>query len=570
MGEIIRGGDPREEDSGSAIPTAVVSSGTGSVPLRRLDWRFLLPGPATDEIREVVLLGGEPGLCRRVEEAGFAERVLTILPQRPTADAVIVMTASRERAREVMEALRPGGVLYWEVDRRRRGTRRTSPARLIRELSAAGATISGTYAALPNLARSRAFIPMEEPGALAWFVRTLFPPSNPVRWTLEKAALLLSGRLNVAIARFAPAFVVTATRDACPRPPHVLAKAALPTPAADAHPRPVVLVDDGNRLVMLPFSRGAAEPVCVLKVPKLPAFNDRTVNESEMLGRIRAMLGTELRDDVPEPLQRFAHEGLIVAVERYLGGESLDRSTGRWGVPMRRKIDDMSRAAEWLSRFHREVMIVRKPWSHDQFRTWIDEPLERYERAFGLTPDEQHLAALARAHARNVPPEVELPITWVHRDFNVWNVFRLDDRIRVIDWEGCRPGPALCDLLHFCAPWFEISQRLRSPGERLRGFARLFFEPAGRNPARIGARDAIGRYMRDLEIDARLLPVLLTYTWLELSLRRADQQALQGARDSDARTGNRFVLHVGVLARHADQLFSHGERSFAATFLGRS
>jgi len=571
--------DPRPVNAGSASDVvsqpqregyaSAASLATTSLPLRRMDWRFMLPGSCSGRIRKLVLLGGPAGLGERILETGFAETVVGALPRNPTADAVVVLEGPQPRAADIMKALLPGGVVYWEVSRRRGGLWRSSPGRLRRELRAAGATIEGVFAALPNLRNPRALVPMEEPGALAWFVRTLFPPSSPARWPLEKAALLLGGGFRLPIARLAPAFVITASRDAAPSSPAVLAKATLPGIDDATRLRPLMLVDDGNRLVMLPFAPGGRQPIAVLKIPKLPAFNDRTINESEMLSRLRPLLDARLRNDVPEPLARFSHDTLVVAVEGYLGGESLDRSTGRWGGPMHRKVDDLSRAAQWLSRFHRQVLIAREPWRHGQIRELVDDPLRSYEHAFGLTPDEQRLAARARAYAREMSSDVELPITWIHRDFNVWNVFRFDDRIRVIDWEGCRPGPALCDLLHFSAPWFQISQRLRTQEERLLGFERMLFGPAGRNRASLGARVAIRRYMEDLQLDLRLLPVLLTYTWLELALRRADQQALQGGRAADARAGNHFVPHVAVLARHADLLFATDDRGFAASYLGR-
>jgi len=64
--------------------------------------------------------------------------------------------------------------------------------------------------------------------------------------------------------------------------------------------------------------------------------------------------------------------------------------------------------------------------------------------------------------------------------------------------------------------------------------------------------------MTRVGLDARLLPVLLCYTWVELALRRADQQTDMGERPADPRAGNRNFAFIDVLAAGADRLFAGG------------
>jgi hypothetical protein len=553
----------------STKPAAGHERVPAAIPLRRLDWRFLLPSPLREGAQEIVLLGSPPGLGRRLLELEAARTVLHRLPRQATADAVVVFAGARAEPSAIRAALRPRGSLYWEIDRLGASPLGSSPARVARRLAAAGLTVTGMYAALPDLVKTRAYVPMEAPGALAWFVRVLFPPSNPVRWAIEKVVLLAGGRFRVRLARLAPTFVVTATRNGPDRPPAVLAESALRAPPGNGPLRPLILVDDWSRLVMLPFTQDGMEPLAVLKVPRLPDFNDRTVNESEVLSRLRSLLDPRLQEDVPEPLHRFRYDSTEIAIERYLGGESLDRSTGRWSASIRSKIEDLHHAAEWLARFHRQVLIERAPWDTIQLRSWVDEPLQEYARVFGLTPEEEQLADFARDYAGGISA-AELPLTWVHRDFNVRNILRSGGRTRVIDWEGCRPGPALCDLLHFCTPWFEIVHRLRDPEARIRGFEGLYFLPPGRDTARLAVRQAVHRYLHTLELDLRLVPLLMLYTWLELSLRRADQQRLQSGPGEDPRLGNPYIPYVGVLARHGASLFGSATPTFTSGFLRRA
>jgi hypothetical protein len=53
-----------------------------------------------------------------------------------------------------------------------------------------------------------------------------------------------------------------------------------------------------------------------------------------------------------------------------------------------------------------------------------------------------------------------------------------------------------------------------------------------------------------------LLPVLMVYMWVELALRRSDQQGLQDEAHSNSHGGNRSLAFVAILARHAERFFA--------------
>lgn len=572
-------------------------------PLRRLDWRFLLPaagGAAEDRAStgsaaeapeggfgDVVLLGGSAELARLAEDVGLARRVRRTLGPDP-ADAVLILADAWAQPGDVARCLRPSGVLYWEVDRSALSRARLTPARFGRRLEAEGLSPAGAYACIPNFERCKLYLPLEVPAALDWYLSTQFPAITPSRRLLTSVLRLFTAARTERAGPLFPYYATLAVAEAGRRPSSGADADADPDADAAREPapslldttgiariiggtesvgeegsrfRPVVLTDAGNRIAMLPFSPEDSRPRAVLKVPKLPTVNDRTENEQAGLTRIRESVSPSLRESMPRPLGLFEYGGAAVAAESFLPGQSLLASSGRWGAPLRNKLEDLRLAGAWLADFHMDSQLERISWDSETVRLWVEEPISNYDSVFGTTSLENALFEGMRQQAAGLLG-LPFPVVWHHRDYNVWNIFRDNDRIAVIDWEGARPGPPLCDLLHLVTHWNETVLHLRGPDNQVRGLQRLFFEPAasmrGSTIPR-AAHLAIGSYMRRLELDRRFLPLLLAYTWVELTLRRRRQQVDLGEQREDPREGNRNFPFVALLGRHADRLFSPGD-----------
>jgi hypothetical protein len=322
---------------------------------------------------------------------------------------------------------------------------------------------------------------------------------------------------------------------------------------------PLLYTDGGDRLVMLPFLADGDQPEIVLKVPKLPRFNGKTEGEQRTLAEIRAGVDDGLRASIPEPLGIAQYGELVVATETYLPGQSLMRSSGRWLSAPRDKIRDLDLAADWMGRFHERLELQRLAWEAVPAADWVDKPIADYKAKFGTTPAENLLfdrtlnrsATLRRA---------QLPTVWQHRDYNVWNLFRAGDQLRVIDWEGGRVGLPLCDLLHFAIQWNELARHLEGKKSRLRGFRRLFAESKKYHDAIARAlHESIESYMSRLAIDSRFLPLLLVCTLVELALRRSLQQEAHGELAANARLGNDWVDYLMVLAIHGTHVLGDEE-----------
>lgn len=580
--------------------------GESSAPLRRLDWRFLLPtrgSAATDHdspgsatgapeggFGDVVLLGGSTELARLVEDVGLARRVRRDLDP-DSADAVFILADAWEHPEDVSRCLRPSGVLYWEIDRAALSRVRLTPARFGRRLEAEGLSPAGAYACIPNVERCKLYLPIGVPAALEWYLSTQFPAITPSRRLLTSALHLLTGARTDRAGPLFPYYAQLAVAEAG-RIAGARAGAGTPAAAGDtagagamrgpapslldtpgfadmiggmgrggedfSRFRPVVLTDAGNRIAMLPFAPEESRPRAVLKVPKLPSVNDRTENEHARLTGIRESVSPMLRQSMPRPLGLFEYAGASVAAESFLPGTSLLASSGRWGSPLRNKLEDLRLAAEWLADFHMGSELRRVPWDSETVRRWVGEPISSFEDAFGTTSLESRLFDGMRQQAADLLG-LPFPVVWHHRDYNVWNIFRDNDRIAVIDWEGARPGPPLCDLLHFVTHWNETVLHLRGPEDQVRGLERLFFAPAGSlrgSTIPRAVQDVIGSYMRHLQLDENFLSLLLAYTWIELALRRRRQQVDLGEKREDPREGNRNFPFVTLLARHTDRLFS--------------
>ncbi|HWN40714.1 MAG TPA: aminoglycoside phosphotransferase family protein, partial [Thermoanaerobaculia bacterium] len=262
---------------------------------------------------------------------------------------------------------------------------------------------------------------------------------------------------------------------------------AVAGPAEDV-PRPVLLTHGVERVILLPFP-----PDMVIKVPRDPAFNAKTVREQETLAQIRSLLDAETARALPEPRGTERYGEVVASVESYAPGRSMVLTGGRES--------DLHLAGEWLTRFHLQTTLRREPWDGREVAESFD--------SFNATPAEKALFDLALARSRELSG-VPFPIVWRHRDFTPWNLLRdWGGRLSVLDWEGAQPGLALCDLLHFVSHWDELAAGAATPEARLRAFS--LGVPASRR--------LVTRYCDRLGIDTRFIPLLRVYTRVEIALR---------------------------------------------------
>jgi hypothetical protein len=518
--------------------------------LRRADWRYLLPGPERGRYRQLVLLGGPPGLAELLREEQLADRIET----RPAAgaDLVVALADASVRPAELAACVAPGGVVYREIDRRRPGSATVTPARLRRDLTGSGLHPLWSHWVIPGFDQARRYLPFDHPDALRWYFSTLHPAGS-VPGALAAAVAGLLGPNGLAAV--APTFGITALAG----PARVSDAAKLPVlPAELCAPgsRVVMLTsgqDDGSRVVLLPFTDERGMPGAVVKVSRTERFNAHTEREQATLAAVRTGLDADLAASIPEPRGLTWFGRSVVALESYAPGASMVRSIGRQGEPLERSLEDLRAAADWLARFHQQTM-VSPLWSAGSADRAI-AGLEAFRAELATTPAEHALLDRAAAAARALVG-AGFPTVLVHNDYGPWNIHREGDRITVIDWElgaddAGRRGPALADLIYFVTEWQLRARRLRGRGAELRGFRELFIHPTG--PAATAARGAVSDYMRRVGVDARFLPLLVVTTWAERAVDRVHRQI--AAAGSAANDENRYADYVRLIAAEADERF---------------
>lgn len=495
--------------------------------LRRFDGRFLLPPPPEGGFAHLVLLGGPPGLAAAIEEAGIARRVSTTLPAGPSADALAVLQGSGVPPEEAARCLAPGGCAWLELEswRMPRGSR---------------LRVTGVYAVHPGFDRHAAYIPLDHPAALRWFAETLQPAWTCAKRLRREGIRALSWRGGALLTR---SFALTAVaRPLEGAPASILGHPALPAEVRDARGlRPLLLAHGLERAVVLSFAPGATEPGGVLKIPRLPFFNGKMEAEQSLLVHLHGRLGPVTRSALPEPRGIHRAGGLAIGLESYAAGRPLVQRGGSWGEPLAGKLRDLADAADWLAEFHRQTEVRRTEWNAAQKAEWIGLPLAELHGAPGPSGVPERLLAAVRQRSGELTGAA-FPVVCQHRDFTPWNVLRGDDGLRVIDWEGARPGPALTDLLHFSTHWSELAHQATDEAARLRVFREVWIARRGGEPGE-AVRRAVAFYCEGLRLDRRFVPLLLVAAWTELALRRGGG------------TPNPEAAYVAALAGEAEELF---------------
>ena len=435
---------------------------------RRLDWHVLLPGRQSDMPGHWLLLGGGPDLARLAVELGLARSATTEGRVEERADVVALLHGSTETLDRAVDALAPGGLLYWEVDRRSIKRSVVTPGRALRRIQAVGLTPLAVYWVGPGWSRPSRFLPVDPPGPIAWYLST----SNADRGRVRRAVRRLAGQL-VRWPRIAsllvPRFAVVATSGRRPSP---CIPAALGHPDVPASVRtssiPPILVAAGDepwgRLTLIAFDEEGSAPAVVVKIGRHAEFDEATRHEHEVLVDLRDRLDAATRSTIPDPIALIDVGGRPAIVQGAARGSSaLARMPGRHDD--RGPWMDLDLIAEWLISLGRQTSRSPVAPGSPGWSRHVDEPLARFARAFGPRAEVDRLFGRLRDHTTAVG--AELPIVLCHRDLGPWNVLVDGNTVRVIDWEVARDGPALTDLVYASLHWsFAHDGRVSEPARR--------------------------------------------------------------------------------------------------------
>lgn len=529
-------------------------------PLRAADWRFLLPSMPGEQVGHLALLGGGAGMAERARSLGIAERVTAGLPPSGSADIVVATADAHETIDRIAGAVAPDGALYLEVDRLRRGRRTTTPGHIRSILAAAGLHVVTVYAVEPDLSNARVFIPVDTAGPLDWHRRTFVreqKQASPAIERLRRTAPGVAVRRTLTLRERYAVVATSAGREN--GAPGLLVHPDVARISRDvAHATSAAMLTyGGDRVILFPFAPQSTAPIAVVKVPKTPDFVGRTENEQQRLRELRARLDPDIASAIPTPLG-IAHAGSTsIACEQYRPGHTLAKRAASRSVEHSEKVDDLRRAMRWLARFHRATEVRRVGREGGAQRRIVEQPLDDYARMLGTRPDEARL--FARVGAASDADGAELPIVCHHRDYAAWNLLRDGDEISVLDWEGAREGPALCDAIHLVTTWL-YAVRLGAGSDDETGCVRDLFVRIDRaDPSAQAARAVLDDYLAELELPRSMLPALVVHHRVELAVRRGEQHQLQNETGSGAEGDTAEVQVVRMLAVAADRLFAAKE-----------
>ena len=516
-------------------------------PLRAIDWRFLLPAAPATRFRRLAIFGGPAGTPARAALSGLADDISTD-PAVSSADVVAAYADAPQSITRIVRTVSRDGVLYLEIDRNRGGVRATTPARVEAALQEAGLRTCARYTIEPTLASPRAFIPLGVPQATSWHRRTSLGdrPAMRLANAVRQAAARVGGPTVAALDR---AYAVVAVGSGCDggapgtlRDAEVLQRLGASTPPAGA----AMLTYGGDRVLLFPFHSAGTEPFAVVKVAKAPALFDRTQNEQAHLRSLRATLHPELANAIPDPLGVVHWPGGMAACERYISGMTVASRAMDRQRSSADKVGDLQLAMSWLARFHRATETGRATVGESR-EPFVDRLLDAFHREVGSRDTATLLAAIRSASATLGTATVAM--TTEHRDFAAWNVIRRESDVAVVDWEGARQGFGAFDAVHLATTWLYCVRHSQGSPDEQRCVHDLLRRTAP-DAAGAAARDAVAWYLRALDFDIRLAPLLIVLHRIELALRRETQRRLHGDAEGDGNAEVRIVRSLTPLADH--------------------
>jgi aminoglycoside phosphotransferase (APT) family kinase protein len=184
-------------------------------------------------------------------------------------------------------------------------------------------------------------------------------------------------------------------------------------------------LDDGDR------------PAFYIKFPRDPASYRQLKAEFENLRAIRDKAKSKtIRDSVPVPI--WYNKNPIFTVQSAVSGRPmLSEMTKKNFLRL------AAAALSWLSEFHGETEICRV-----LYREYAREKIRGMIREIG-TCSKSAAQVFSRALAtERVSKAIEMPLAYIHGDFNPHNIMISGEKLGVFDWEESLVGLPLIDIFH--------------------------------------------------------------------------------------------------------------------------
>jgi aminoglycoside phosphotransferase (APT) family kinase protein len=492
--------------------------------LRRVDWRVLLPDPTPQ--RSVCFDAGP------LREAVALVSASVVDPLRATGcDLAVASDPDEATLCAAAAALAPGGACYTEWHRFRVG----GVAAVRRRLAAAGFDEVRCYWAWPPPSRSAPsfWLPLEAPGALAYFVASRARAASPLLrlvYLARRTLWRLGRRLGLALPVLAVATKPGGgeSRGLVADIPRLVR--GVPGDASVS----LLLLTGGPRsiskIVALAFSEPDPEPLVAIKLPRTPDAGPLLEREAAVLRALDA----KAPNLTGVPRVSFARgEGHALAI-----GETPILGTPLFAVLRQEQYVSLAlRCTDWLVELAgRTSPAPRATWWDELGQPVVDD----FRRDFGavVAPSalEQADALLRRLD--------RLPIVPEHRDFAPWNiVVTPGGGIGVLDWEGAQlEGLAGVDLIYFLAYLaFFLDGNVESGAYR--ESYRACFDPSTFTGKASAA--CLDTYSARVGVPAEAWPALRVFVWM-LKARSEHRRFVEDAGGTPAQEVLRGSIFLGL------------------------
>lgn len=501
---------------------------------RRFAFRDLLP-TADDRPARSVLLGADADMVESVRSMRLLADDVTDRLGQPDSAGLIAVLADAERPSwtDVARELAPGGVLWWETDRRRRDDHWSTIPRVVRRLEAVGLVVVDVYVVRPEPDRAEWYVPLGHRDALRWFVGHLYAPSTVWQVGAEAAVRAAASLGPRAVSSLAPFHAVVARRS----------REAAAAPRAPAHPVRNALIGHGGQCnVVLGFRSEGRTPFRVMKIARDADGGESLAVEGRMADAARRHVGEPTASSIPRQLPG-PPTSRPTLVQQAMPGASLARASSSPVRSFETKVRDLDAVVRWVGDLHESAVDDRHRWDDDSIAV-IDGILDDFIDRFP-TPATVHMLFDRTRRAAEGLWGRHVPTVWEHGDLTPWNVLIDGDEVRVVDWERARHGLPLADVLRLVDHWHAAVLGMTSPDHRATARGWIVRPPGRCTAATRAARRAIDGYVLRLGLPAELEDVLHVTCLADLAVLHDERW---GGDDGTSRP-NIPSLQIGHLAR---------------------
>jgi Phosphotransferase enzyme family len=519
------------------------------------DWRILLPGRAAGRLLWVGPADrpapDEPASLDATPVRGVGD---LFDPGRRPAEGrfdVVALLASRGRllrtranwrapsVERIAGGLRPGGLLYLEVDRPGAVVRPRTVARRLEQL---GFQDIEAYWPVRGFERPDLYLPLGDRRPQRLYVERLLWRGSPLR-RLVRIGLRVAIRLD-RLGLVVPRYAVVARLG--PRPADDprgavgtldnLRRAWPELTGDETVPERIAwLVQPSHtaagKVICHAWPDDAPTPSAVLKVARGPEGDARVEAEHGALRDLAAQPG-EPSIRVPRPLGAGAVEGRAVAAETPIDGRPLTAYQAEHPSSIGSLASRWDPWVDWLADLHLGSGRVSTAEDLDAL---LFDPLARAGGELALGEAEARALGRLARDARVLLERHPLRVGLAHHDLGPSNILVSEDGrpIGVIDWEVAGAGLPATDLLYFIG---RLADGITAARGAVDGWSfDTLFLSAGVRPATppttaagTTARRWLGRYSARTGLHEDWLPILLVACWT-MHARNEHRKAPAGA-----------------------------------------